>query len=49
MTLRRASLIGTSTLIYKVCGPYVVGRVVYCVVTEANPGIMSFRHDTYPS
>jgi hypothetical protein len=24
-------------------------RVVYCVVTEANPDIMSCRHDTYPS
>ena len=24
-------------------------RVVYCVVMEANPGIMLCRHDTYPS
>ena len=24
-------------------------RVVYCVVTEANPDIMSWRHDTYLS
>ena len=24
-------------------------RVVYWVVTEANPGIMSCRHDMYPS
>jgi hypothetical protein len=24
-------------------------RVVYCVVTEANLSIMSYRHDTYPS
>jgi hypothetical protein len=29
---------------------FLVGsRVVYCVVTEANPGIMSCRHNTYPS
>ena len=26
-----------------------ITRVVYCVVTEANLGIMSCRHDTYPS
>jgi hypothetical protein len=29
--------------------PYIPIRVVYCVVMEANPGIMSCRHDTYPS
>ena len=25
------------------------GKVGYCVVTKANLGIMSCRHDTYPS
>ena len=24
-------------------------KVVYCILTEANLGIMSCRHDTYPS
>src|ERR1700738_202993 len=30
-------------------GFYSMSRVVYCVVTEANPDIMSWRHDTYLS
>jgi hypothetical protein len=28
---------------------FVADMVVYCVVTEANPDIMSCRHDMYPS
>ena len=31
------------------CDPLDGNMVVYCVVTEANLGIMSCRHDTYPS
>jgi hypothetical protein len=33
----------------KMADQHIEAKVVYCVVTEANPGIMSCRQDTYPS